>query len=550
MTHFDKYMHISIIKNIDERVQIIRDGLAAHISIIFKQLASVSHCTDSVDLTFDRSICLSSCMHVCNYQAIDTVADADIVLSDMGIPGGLRAVAESCLTVDSLGTGVRRTLLEEFVQVQLLPYEGLFGAGKQHFTLDQVDRRWAWFKRMLKYIDSKFGMIFPPHWRIPLRLCLEFTERTKIHLVLMLTEIESSDTGDVHALLKALQSALRFEQEMGERFNLLHELRQSQEAEAAAAARTAEEESKMQLRLKSDDKLMYVPTDHNAIKREDETESGFLALANNAISGGISGVFDKFLGSYVLLERQNLEEMLQRLGQEEDTTSEGMDLGSASSSSNNTNYGNVYGSSTSMFVFIKNSIKRCTALTRGQTFLSLCKEFQTCMHEYVTMLRNRCPPAVIVGGGGGMSLTGGGTQTPSSSVYRLPPGSEIAICYLINTGEYCAEVVPTLEQMIQQKIMPNLSSKVSFEPEVDAFMDLVAFCIKVLVSGLMDRLEPAFKTMQASNWGSSTQVGEESQYLHVVNAALIDAIPKIRGTLSPSYFNNLCTKVATEILSK
>jgi len=42
MSHFDKYMHISIIKNIGERVQIIRDGLATHISIIFKQLASVS----------------------------------------------------------------------------------------------------------------------------------------------------------------------------------------------------------------------------------------------------------------------------------------------------------------------------------------------------------------------------------------------------------------------------------------------------------------------------------------------------------------------------
>jgi hypothetical protein len=51
MTHFDKYMHISIIKNIDERVQIIRDGLAAHISIIFKQLASVSHCTILAVLT-------------------------------------------------------------------------------------------------------------------------------------------------------------------------------------------------------------------------------------------------------------------------------------------------------------------------------------------------------------------------------------------------------------------------------------------------------------------------------------------------------------------
>ena len=36
---------------------------------------------------------------------------------------------------------------------------------------------------------------------------------------------------------------------------------------------------------RSDDKLMYVPTDHNAINREDETECGFLSLANNAISG-------------------------------------------------------------------------------------------------------------------------------------------------------------------------------------------------------------------------------------------------------------------------
>lgn len=29
----------------------------------------------------------------------------------------------------------------------------------------------------------------------------------------------------------------------------------------------------------------------------------------------MSGVFDKFMGSYVLLERRNLEELLQRLGQ-------------------------------------------------------------------------------------------------------------------------------------------------------------------------------------------------------------------------------------------
>lgn len=107
-----------------------------------------------------------------------------------------------------------------------MPISGLFGPGKAHYTLEQVDRRWSWFKRLLKYIELKFGTIFPAHWRLPLRLCLEFAARTKLHLQEMLTEMESQDRMDVHALLKALQSALRFESEMSDKFNLLQELQQ------------------------------------------------------------------------------------------------------------------------------------------------------------------------------------------------------------------------------------------------------------------------------------------------------------------------------------
>jgi hypothetical protein len=232
----------------------------------------------------------------------------------------------------------------------------------------------------------------------------------------------------------------------------------------------------------------------------------------------------------VLLERQNLEDMLQRLSQEEDTTAEGEGSGST--------YGNIYGSSTAMFVFIKTSTKRCTALTTGQTFLSLSKEFKTCMMQYVDLLMRRCPPSVPLGGGSNLVT------------YKLPVNGELNMCYLINTGEYCAEVVPQLEQMIQQKMQPSLSNKVSFDTEVDAFMDLVAHCIKVLVAGLMDRLDPAFRTMAAINWGGFTSVGEESQYLHTVNNVLVDAVPKIREALSGSYFSNLCNKIATEILTR
>ena len=67
-------------------------------------------------------------------------------------------------------------------------------------------------------------------------------------------------------------------------------------------------------------------------------------------------------------------------------------------------------------------------------------------------------------------------------------------------------MVPQLEMMIQQKMVANLASKVSFETEVEAFMDLAAHCVKVLLMGMMDRLDPAFRMMQSINWGGTTHV--------------------------------------------
>ena len=50
----------------------------------------------------------------------------------------MKHLSDSCLVVDSLGPAVRRELLEEFVQLQLKPYEQLFGPDRTHFGLDQV----------------------------------------------------------------------------------------------------------------------------------------------------------------------------------------------------------------------------------------------------------------------------------------------------------------------------------------------------------------------------------------------------------------------------
>jgi len=494
LLHFDKYTNIPLMSDMIERVNHIQGDLRKHVHYAFREIG----------------------------QMIDNVADVSLMLNDL--PGNMKSLSDACLVVDALGVQARRELLEEFVQLQLIPYETLFGAGKPHFALDQVDRRWAWFKRLLKSYDSKFNTIFPAHWRMALRLCLEFTERTKIHLVLLLTEMESKDQSDVHLLLKALQTALRFEQEMSARFGV------TKGGEKDIVPITANNETHLDT-LQAKDLILYRPTDHNAIEKVDEEESGFIGLAHAAISGGISDVFDKFLGPYVLLERSNLEELLQRLSQEEDTAQGGEDSEGGSSTSNC----NVYGSSMSMFVFIKNSIKRCTALTNGLTFLSLTKEFKACMTQYAEMLRSRCP--IIIGQG-------------TAQYVKLINGAEVGVCYLVNTGEYCAEVVPQLEQMIQQKILPSLSNKVDLQSEVDIFTDLVAHAMKTLVLGVMDRLDSGFKVMSNINWSTVPQVGEESQYIHTFNAILTESVPKIRESLSGTYFTNFCTKIATDILGK
>lgn len=79
--------------------------------------------------------------------------------------------------------------------------------GQSHYGFDHLERRWAWIKRLIRTIDGKFGTICPKHWRVAQKLCLSFNERTKVHLVNMLTD--HGDNSDVTVILKSLQSTLR-----------------------------------------------------------------------------------------------------------------------------------------------------------------------------------------------------------------------------------------------------------------------------------------------------------------------------------------------------
>merc|ERR1711871_486447 len=97
-------------------------------------------------------------------------------------------------------------------------------------------------------------------------------------------------------------------------------------------------------------------------------------------------------------------------------------------------------------------------------------------------------------------------------------GGELAMCNMINTGEYCADLVPSLEEMIKSKISLELADKVDFSAEADGFMDLGAHSLKVLVSGVLDRLRVAFSAMACANWTNIEEVVLENQYVNTVQS--------------------------------
>jgi vacuolar protein sorting-associated protein 53 len=104
--------------------------------------------------------------------------------------------------------------------------------------------------------------------------------------------------------------------------------------------------------------------------------------------------------------------------------------------------------------------------------------------------------------------------------------------------------------MVKSKMNAELADNVSFGTEVDAYMDVLAYALNALQSGVMDRLEPAFRIMQNVNWASVTAVGEESSHIYQWQSCLHEIFPAIRDALGDTYFRTFCTKLASSFLQR
>ena len=127
---------------------------------------------------------------------------------------------EGCLIVDALGDSARSRLVTWYCNTQLRQYRQIFKGDQEAGSLDNIDRRYAWFRKTLKVYDDEHAAIFPQHWRVNEVLANVFAEGTRDDYKGILSRsTRSGQILDVKLLLSCLQQTLDFEHGLERKFN-------------------------------------------------------------------------------------------------------------------------------------------------------------------------------------------------------------------------------------------------------------------------------------------------------------------------------------------
>ena len=125
-----------------------------------------------------------------------------------------------------------------------------------------------------------------------------------------------------------------------------------------------------------------------------------------------------------------------------------------------------------------------------------------------------------------------GRRIASRRARRSPCATSSTPC------EYCANLV-------RDKIGDKYKDKIGMSEEQGAFQNVTAKSLRVLVSGLEQRLDAAMKDISRTNWSTFDMVGEESGYVRATHLTVQPFVVKVRKLIPLSYFCSFCDKFAT-----
>ncbi|XP_050237376.1 vacuolar protein sorting-associated protein 53 A isoform X1 [Mercurialis annua] len=433
----------------------------------------------------------------------------------------LQQLSDACLVVDALEPSVREELVNNFCSRELTSYEQIF-EGAELAKLDKTERRYAWIKRRIR-TNEEIWKIFPSTWHVPYRLCIQFCKKTRKQLEVILDSLkEKPDVGTL-LLVRALQRTLEFEDELAEKFGG-GSTNRGISNEIEEIGRDSNSQNVSDIRKKYERKLAA----NQGTGPEEKEGNKDLSVPGAGFNfrGIISSCFEPHLTVYVELEQKTLMENLDKLVQEET-----WDIEEGSQN-------NVLSSSMQLFLIIKRSLKRCSALTKGHTLLNLFKVFERILKAYVTKLKVRLPK-------GGIGLVAAATGMDGQ--IKMSDKDEKVICYIVNSAEYCRKTSGELAESVSKIIDSQLAAGVDMSSVEEEFSGLITEALMTLVHGLETKFDAEMAAMTRVPWATLESVGDQSEYVNGINMIVTNSIPVLGSLLSPVYFQYFLDKLASSL---
>ncbi|KAL0402388.1 UNVERIFIED_CONTAM: Vacuolar protein sorting-associated protein 53 A [Sesamum latifolium] len=195
---------------------------------------------------------------------------------------------------------------------------------------------------------------------------------------------------------------------------------------------------------------------------------------------------------------------------------------------------NVLSSSMQVFLIIRRSLKRCSALTKNQTLFNLFKVFQRILKAYATKLFARLPK-------GGTGIVAAATGMDGQ--IKTSDKDERLICYIVNTAEYCHKTSGELAENVSKIVDPQFADRIDMSEVQDEFSAVITKALITLVHGIETKFDAEMAAMTRVPWGTLESVGDQSEYVNGINTILTASIPVLGRLLSPIYFQFFLDKV-------
>lgn len=383
-------------------------------------------------------------------------------------------LAEACLVMDALGENARSRLVIWYCNTQLREYRQVFRGNEEAGSLDNISRRYSWFKRMLKTYDEEHAAMFPAFWRVDEMLANAFCESTREDFRGILAKASRKIDGqslDVDLLLSCLQETLEFEHGLEKRFTnavrfiptqIHHRLQETQSRASTDTMSSIEEKSPVFSQAISEAFEPYLSV-------WVEAQDKYAALHRVCV---------------VTNKHRQLSTMIPKYRQQPPRPSDEEFTPQM-----------VIASSTELFHFYRLILAQCAKLSPGARLVELTKVFAKYLDQYAQQVLLYYISERPSG------------QTPS----KIPLIEDIIL--VLNTADYCFNTCNQLEEKIKSRIDEVFRAGIDLQSQADAFMGIASATVRALVKRVENEIEPVWREMRNIGWSKMESVGDQSSYV-------------------------------------